>query len=495
MNVLTKIIISLCIIIYSLSLRAYSESIPINKDGAKFFNTDKSAGIPRLGKLGHNAIWIDVDSDGCQDLFASITDHRSPPFNFLYKNKCDGSFELHGNSGIKTDGALIISSSAGDYDNDGLVDLVLGTNSYYSALKLYKNIGGHFIESSNLANLNVQSIARTVSFVDFDADGFLDLFQLAGKRVFLYKNDGNGIFDDVTFDSNLPTDSRNTRSALWFDYNADMLADLLILGKGHNTLFRNEGKGVFTDVSVESRLRGKKKWRSQAACAGDIDNDGDLDVFVVNIASKRNALYINNSDGSFSDITDKARIRGIGDGRTCSMIDYNSDGFLDIFTTNHINPTRLYRNLGNRKFYEVAHKHNVSTPIDAFTSTWGDYNGDAILDFFVNGHFGNAIFEGFNTNNSVIIELVGDGKHTNTSAIGSRAKLKTKSRTQTRYVIGGKGCCENDMLPLHFGLGEEKKFELIVTWTSGNICRFNNLNAGEKRFYKVLEKGCEVSSY
>jgi hypothetical protein len=489
--------ISLTFLVLTVGIkRIYSENIVVSKDGAKFFKTDKTAGIPRLGKLGHNSIWIDINSDGCLDLFASITDHRKPPFNFLYINKCDGTFELHSNSGINTDGALIISSSAGDYDNDGLVDLILGTNSYYSVPKLYKNIGeNHLLEVSDLANLTVQSIARSVSFVDFDADGFLDLFQLAGRRVFLYKNDGNGIFDDVTFDTSLPLDTKRTSSALWFDYNSDMLPDLLILGRGHNTLFRNEGKGVFTDVSIESRIRGKSKWRSQSACAGDIDNDGDLDVFVVNIASKRNALYINNSDGSFSDITGKSRIRGVGDGRTCSMIDYNSDGLLDIFTTNHINPSRLYRNLGNLKFYELAHKLNVSTPVDAFSSTWGDYNGDAVLDFFVNGHFGNAIFEGFNTNNSVIIELVGDGNNTNTSAIGSRTELKTDSKTQTRYVIGSKGCCENDMLPLHFGLGKEKKFELTVTWTSGNICRLNDLNAAEKRFYKVLEKGCKLFSY
>ena len=118
------------------------------------------------------------------------------------------------------------------------------------------------------------------------------------------------------------------------------------------------------------------------------------------------------------------------------------------------------------------------------------------MDVFLNGHMGHALYEGTATNNSVIIELKGDGVNTNTSAIGSTVELKLGTGlTQTKTVLGGRGCCENDMLPLHFGLGSEDQFDIKVSWTSGKTCAFNNLNAEDKQFYKVFEKGCSLTSY
>ena len=81
-------------------------------------------------------------------------------------------------------------------------------------------------------------------------------------------------------------------------------------------------------------------------------------------------------------------------GRTCSFVDFNSDGFIDIFSTNHIKPSKLYKNLANGKFEEVAYDYGLHVPGDIFSATWGDFNGDAVMDVFMNGHVGIALYEG-----------------------------------------------------------------------------------------------------
>jgi hypothetical protein len=285
------------------------------------------------------------------------------------------------------------------------------------------------------------------------------------------------------------------KSSLFFDINNDQYADLFLAIDGFNKLYINNGDGTFTDISEESGLKGYKEWKTVAACSGDYDNDGYFDIYIVNIGSERNALFKNNGDNTFTDVTKEAGTQDVGDGRTCSFVDYDSDGLIDIFSTNHVNPNRLYKNLGNGKFTNQASKLGIEFPFDIFSATWGDYNGDAIMDVFLNGHIGLALYEGFNLNNSVVIELVGDGINTNTSAIGSRVEVKTESKHQIREVLGGKGCCEQDMLPQHFGLGSESIFNMTVKWTSGKTCTFEKLNAEDKRIYKIWEKGCEVFSY
>jgi len=486
-------LIALIIIFISGSYRSVAEN---DLEEALFIKSDEKAGIHSLGYLGHNATWVDFNSDGCLDLFASNT-YRRPPNLFVFQNNCDGTFELlNKNTGIYKDKYLIISSSAGDVDNDGLVDIVLGTNSFYGSPILYRNIGEfNFINSNEYSNLNLQSIAKSIIFVDYDLDGYLDIFQSSFTRVFLYNNDNRGFFEELSEKSGLPVDVKSLNTGHWFDYNNDNYPDLFLNLEGFNMLYENNHDGTFHDVSYQSGIMGSNEWDSVAACSGDIDNDGDMDLFVVNISSKRNALYINNGNGTFTDVTEESGISGVGDGRTCSIIDYNSDGLSDIFTTNHIRLSRLYKNLGNNRFKDVAYQTGIHEPVDAFSATWGDYNGDAVLDLFLNGHLGYALYEGSTINNSIIIEIIGDGIDTNTSAIGSRVHLNTDNLIQVKEVSGGKGCCESDMLPLHFGLGKETQFNMVVNWTSGKSCKFENQNADDKKYYKIWEEGCKIFSY
>ncbi len=460
--------------------------------GSIFKDVHIRAGIKTTGDLGHSATWVDVNKDGCIDLIATNTSIRKPPRTFLFYNQCDGSF-IDKDSGIsKID--LIRASSAADFDNDGNIDILMGGIDVYGTPTLYQNIGSsEFVDVSEIANISGEGYASSITWTDFNLDGNIDIFQ-SGKVYYLYRNECNGSFLDITFDSGIRSSSANI-SSLWFDYNNDRLPDVFLSNKNYNNLFRNNGDGSFENVTKDAKLAGDKTWKTVGACSGDYDNDGYLDLYVVNISSERKSLYRNNGDGSFTDVTVQSGTEDVGDGRTCSFVDYNSDGYLDIFTTNHIRPSKLYRNNGDGTFTNVADTLGVDFPFDGFSATWGDFNGDATMDVFINGHMGIALYQGSNQNNSVVIELVGDGINTNTSAIGSRIEVKTESKTQLREILGGKGCCENDMLPAHFGLGKENEFALTVTWTNGSKCNYQKLNAGERNFYKIFQKECHLESY
>jgi hypothetical protein len=458
-----------------------------------FTNVAVPAGIGDVGGLGQTAAWGDANGDGRQDLFIANTD-RPPERNvFLYRNEGGIFIDETFSSGITDES--ISSASWADYDNDGLLDLALGTSLSGAPAKLYRNIGGFAFEdvSTQAGITSGGGNVNHVVWADYDRDGLVDLFQASSGVSPLYRNLGDGTFEDVTFEAGLGGFFA-TRSALWFDFNGDLFPDLFLANNGANKLYLNNGDGTFTDVTPASGVAGAPSWNSSAACAGDYDGDGFLDLYVVNIESPRNALYHNNGDGTFTDVTLSTGTEDVGDGRTCAWVDFDGDGRLDLFTTNHLSPTRLYRNLGTGRFEDVAGDVGLSSPIDVFAATWGDYNGDGFIDAFLYGHLGFGLFEnGGNANNFIVLSLVGDGIHTNRSAIGTRVEVRSAGGVRIREVSGGRGCCEQDMLPLHFGMGEDAEADILVRWTSGSECFFPGLSIDGGRIYLVREADCSIT--
>ena len=451
-------------------------------------------GLDFTGYLGQAASWGDFNNDGCLDLFISNTDINNHPSTYLFRNTCNGNFVEMGSSIGISDKYPIRSSAWADYNNDGYLDLVLGGIDVYMKPFLYSNKNGvMFEESSTLAGITQPGVGKSFVWTDYNLDGLIDLFE-SSFELHLYKNLGRKGFTDVT-KSDITDYEKDVNASVWFDYDNDSYPDLFILRKGTNILLRNMGDETFSNVTWNAKIDGDYRWNSVAACTGDFNNDGFIDVYVVNIHSKSNSLYRNNGDGTFTDITENSNTADVGDGRTCSFVDFDSDGLIDIFTTNHVNPSKMYRNLGNEKFEDVAGILGIDKPVDAFSAAWGDFNRDAVMDVMLNGHLGKALYQGFNFNNAVNIELIGNGTDTNTSAIGTRVTLETGRGRQIRDVSGGKGCCEQDMLPVNFGLGSEKVFSFTVQWTNRETCRFESLNAEVSRIYKVWQKGCEIKTY
>jgi hypothetical protein len=224
---------------------------------------------------------------------------------------------------------------ADDLDGDGLVDVVFSSVDPCSPLRLYRNRGdGTFEDRSEGANVLGQLGGINLVQTDYDNDGRLDLFVMRGGwesaiRNSLLHNEGDGRFRDVTRTAGLSSGAHATHSAAWADYDNDGWVDVFV---GHeltpSQLFRNRGDGTFEDVSARARV-GATAF-TKGAAFGDYDKDGDADLYVSNFRGP-NFLYRNNGDGTFTDVAAMLGVQGPAMTFPTWFFDYDNDGWLDIF--------------------------------------------------------------------------------------------------------------------------------------------------------------------
>jgi enediyne biosynthesis protein E4 len=490
---------------------AFGDEIP------KFKDVKDEVGLYSPGVLGQAAVWGDYNIDGWQDILISGMSMRGSPRManklrkrtggaadgsgsyrslLLFKSSKGKSFKVEaGKTGLPDITAR--AAAWADYNNDGYIDLAVVTIESGNSLKLFKNSKGtSFVDITERAGLTKPTTnSRQVIWVDYDKDGFVDLFQTGASASYLYRNKGDGTFEEVSDKAGLRRNEK-TNGAVWFDSNNDGYPDLFLANNGLNSFYINNRNGTFTDATKVSGIAGEASWRTTSACVGDFNGDGYLDLYITNIGKAgRNALFRNNKDGTFTDVTAETNTGGdAADGRTCAWVDFDADGKLDLFTTNHVRPSKLFRNTGKGVFKDVALQAGIDLPRDVFAATWADYDRDGFIDVFLNGHIGSALMRnGGNSNNSITLRLAGDGKKSNSSAIGARVKVSGPDGVQVREVSGGRGCCEQDMLPLYFGLGGNKAADIDVTWPSGKACSFKGVSVIKSREYKISEIKCEIS--
>jgi len=459
---------------------------------------DANINFSEIAALGQIATFGDINNDNYLDFVAGNARSR-PEHTFLYLNNKDNTFlNITQNSGLGN--TRNRSATFADYNNDGLLDLLIGTIQVSSPPVLYKNLGDlQFTDVTEEAGLNATGgSAFQALWLDYNNDGFADILQVnvGGKIVpqHLYHNNGDGTFTLVSEEVGL-TDSFNAHTAVAIDYDNDGDSDLFYGNSGGPNMFYKNNNGQFENVTQSARLLGDPDWDTVGACSGDIDGDGFMDLYITNISSDRNALYRNNGNGTFSDITESSSTQDVGDGRTCALIDFNSDGKTDIYASNHINPSKLYINMGQGPFEEVAEEVGINIPRDIFSASWGDYNMDGYIDLVANGHLGGGLYmNSGNGNNNIVVNLVGNGTTTNSSAIGSRVAVTTKLGNQIKAVSGGSGCCEQNMLPLHFGLKKEAEADIVVSWTDGTECKAEKLAVDGNSYITVTPQGCDIKS-
>jgi len=234
-------------------------------------------------------------------------------------------------------------------------------------------------------------------FDDFTGDGRPDILVLSGDWDLggsLFVNRGDGRFDDRGTEAGLAGQKMSVNlSAADFDNDGDL--DVLALRGGWESpyrlsLLRNQGNGVFDDVTVAAGLG--EPIASQSAAWGDYDNDGLLDVYVAGeYAASQVApenlcrLYHNRGDGTFENVAEKAGVVNAGFAKGVAWGDYDNDGDLDLYVSNMKGPNRLYRNNGDGTFTDVAHDLGVTEPFNSFSCWFWDYDNDGRLDIFVAG--------------------------------------------------------------------------------------------------------------
>ncbi len=236
--------------------------------------------------------------------------------------------------------------------------------------------------------LDKTSGGRGVAVFDYNNDGLLDVaIAAAHGGCNLYRNNGDGTFTDVSISSGLDA-SINSFIITVGDYNNDGFADLFItrLGfyVGEGQLYRNNGNGTFTDVTAEAGL---KVWGPAFSASWvDYDCDGHLDLFIANNMGGMfdrktpNRLFHNNGDGTFTEVTEEAGLSTMWPTIGSAWGDYNNDGYPDLFLSNALGKSQLYRNNGDGTFTDVSAEANIKDNCFGSISLWCDYNNDGFLD-------------------------------------------------------------------------------------------------------------------
>jgi hypothetical protein len=265
-------------------------------------------------------------------------------------------------------------------------------------------------EQGEKFKINLYDHGCGVAVADFDGDGFDDIYflnQLGPNK--LFRNRGDGTFEDVTERAGVGLGDRVCVAAVWGDYDNDGLPDLYVTStRGGNELFKNLGGGKFKNVTKEAGLTCIA--HSQTAVFFDFDNDGHLDLLVTNTAKwtandynkvqhyfpgpasfwelakskpEENILYRNNGDGTFTDVTAKSCLGGTGWSGDVAVFDYNDDGYLDLLVTNMFGASQLFRNNGDGTFTNVTHEVLGRVSWGAIGAKAFDFNNDGRLDLFI----------------------------------------------------------------------------------------------------------------
>lgn len=424
----------------------------------------------------------DYDMDGDQDLYVTVI--PGPGGNKLFRNDGAGGFVDATTSPLddSVDGA---GATWGDYDDDGDLDLYVaiiddGSNT------LYRNNGDGSFANVTDGPLGYVGNGVNVAWTDYDNDGDVDLYlsNYVGENRLL-RNDGAGVFVDRTYGPLVG--GMYDHGMAWGDYDNDGDDDVCIVNyssyHSHNRLLRNDGDGVF--VEVTSGPLGERG-RANGVAWGDYDNDGDIDIYIA-YANQENKLLRNEGNGLFADVTsDPLTNSDMGFG--VAWGDYDNDGYLDLYLANYTTPNKLFRNEGDGTFTDVT-EGPMAGDIwwNSMAAVWVDYDNDGDLDLFQAGSpnklFRNDLESG---NHWLHVDLV--GTHSNSAAIGARARCVAEGMSLIREVSGGSGYCSQNSLTIEFGLGQSSLVDsLIIYWPSGIIQ--DSINIAVDQRIVVVEHG------
>ena len=498
---------------------------------------------------GSGAAFIDYDNDGWPDIFlvngsalAGFPKGQEPT-SHLYHNNGDGTFtDVTKKAGVALTG-WGQGVCAGDYDNDGWIDLF--TTFWGHNVLLHNNGDGTFTDVTKKVGLWNDKVrwGTGCAFIDYDRDGKLDLFVseyvdfdpnhtpepgssslcqwkgisvmcgprgLKGTRNALYHNNGDGTFTDVSERSGISkTDPYYCFTALTGDFDNDGWPDIFVAcDSTPSLLFHNNHDGTFAEIAVKAGVAYNEDGREQAgmgAHAVDFDGDGWLDIIRTNFSDETSTLYRNNGDGTFTDVT---YVSGLGVntqflGWGTLFVDVDNDGWPDLFMANgHVYPEVdsnglnstfrerkvLYWNQHNGKFKDISLDAGpgIITPFNSHGVAAADFDNDGGVEILVNNsHDAPSLLKNYGDHGSWIsLKLV--GTKSNRDAIGARVAVSADGHHQLQEVRSGGGYISQSDFRLHFGLGKATKAETVeVKWPSGLRQVFHDVEAD--KFYLIEE--------
>jgi len=492
--------------------------------------------------LGGGGAFLDYDGDGWQDILLlngnDWPGHRREPSPLkLYRNNRNGTFsDVTRSAGLDVE-MYGMGVAVGDYDNDGYPEILVtcvGQNV------LFKNTGkGTFRDVTKQSGLGGrQAFSTSALWFDFDRDGLLDLFvcnyvkwspehdvfcsldgktksyctpeAYRGETCWLFRNLGNGKFEDVTPSSGIFDSSSKSLGVALLDYDQDGWPDLLVANDTQpNKLYRNQRNGKFKDVAVEAGIAFSAEGKARAGMGVDVadfTNSGTPGVAITNFDNEMIGLYRSSGGGNYADVATQSGV-GLATkdklGFGCLFLDANLDGWLDLAVVNgHIDdtvrnvrgvgyaqPPQLFLNDGQGKFHDVAGEigGGFAQPKVGRGLACGDFDRDGDLDLLVTTNNGPAYLyrnDQLHGNKSVRIRLI--GTESNRDAIGARVRIFHGESSQSRLVKGGSSYLSQSELPLTFGLEKRDKIDrLVIDWPSGRTEEYKSLAAG--RAYECVE--------
>jgi enediyne biosynthesis protein E4 len=446
-----------------------------NQGNGTFTDATKAMGLD-VEMYGMGVAAADYDNDGRVDVYLTGVGG-----NRLFHNDGQRFTDATAKAGVGS-GAFSTSAAFFDYDRDGILDLVVA----------------NYVEWTLKTDLYCTLDGKTKSYCTPES--------YKGQSATLYRGRGDGTFEDATKKAGLASVASKALGISLLDYDSDGWLDVFLANDTQpNKLYRNGGDGTFKDVGMTAGLAFGETGVARAGMgtdAGDYDGSGRPSLVIGNFSTEMIALYHNEGNGLFIDEAPAGAI-----GRTsslsltfsCFFFDYDLDGLLDVFAVNgHVSddiekvqpkikyaqPPHLFRNLGGKRFDAVtpAAGAPLSVPIVGRGAAYGDYDNDGDLDLVVTANNGPARLlrnDGGNRNQWLRVKTV--GARANRDGIGARVTVTTPDgKKQWALVKTGSSYASQSELPLTFGLGAATKAAKVeVIWPGGATETVADVAAGK----------------
>lgn len=447
-------------------------------DQPLFVDVTKQAGIVSNG-YGMGVAAADLNNDGHTDIFVANLEA-----NQILMNNGDGTFTTSHKAIPKTDKNWSVSASIVDYNKDGYLDIFVVNYLIYPMTGFIKNCKAF--------------------------DGSLDYCSPQAYQYqsdYLYKNNKDGTFSNISPKAGLNNKKASGLGVVSADFNNDLKADFYVANDGvENHLWINKGNDEFVELGLESGVAVNMNGEPEASMgvdAADYDNDGDIDLFMTHVNRQTNTLYVNNGKGWFSDLTVAKKLGSssfTATGFGTIWFDFNNDGLLDLFSANgavvkikkdiiskdpfpYKQSNQLWKNIGNGKYEETSQNQDPSFLRRDVSrgAAFSDIDSDGDLDILVlnNNSVPHLLINVTDsTNDWVGLKLIDKAK--NRVDTGAIVSLSLSGKTIQRRVKTDGGFESSHDNRLIIGLGKYKQnIDIEVQWTDGENTSFKNLKTNK----------------